>query len=92
MGGIVFIFVVSLSNEIAGSMLPVMYFPAMLISNPSSFELWFILFLVPIIGNFLGVYVAVSMNHADECDENTINDDIVFNSNEAHGKDFIYKL
>jgi len=88
----VFCFVVSLSNLIAGSMLPVMYFPAMIISMYSSIELWFILFVVPIIGNFMGVYNALSMVKQDECDEVVAVTDIVFNSAEARGKEYVHTL
>lgn len=92
LGAIVFCFVVSLSNLIAGSMLPVMYFPAMIISMYSSVELWFILFIVPIIGNFMGVYNAISMNKVDECDDPTMVEDIVYNPAIARKEEFVNKL
>ena len=92
LAGIVFCFVVSLSNLIAGSMLPVMYFPAMIVSMYSSIELWFILFIVPITGNFMGVYNAVSMVKTDECDDTIAVNDIVLNATEARKEEFVHKL
>ena len=81
-----------MSNEIAGSMLPVMYFPAMIVSLYSTVELWFILFIVPIVGSFMGVYIAISMNHEDECEENTIVDDVIFEHSQIKKESVIYKL
>ena len=92
MGAIIFVFVISLSNEIAGSMLPVMYFPLMLVSMYSTVELWFILFLVPLIGNFIGVYVAVSMNHTDENEETVLTEDIIYNASEIKNQKFVNNL
>lgn len=73
-------------------MLPIMYFPAMLVSMYSTVEMWFILFVVPIIGNFMGVYYAVSMAHVDECDEAVAVEDIVYNPAEAAREAFIHRL
>lgn len=73
-------------------MLPIMYFPAMIVSMYSSIELWFILFIVPIVGNFMGVYNAISMNKADECDEVINVEDIVYNPVQARSEKFVHKL
>jgi hypothetical protein len=92
LGGIVFCFVTALSNETAGAMIPTMYFPLMVVSLHFTLESWLILFFVPIIGGFLGVYLALSMNHIDESEDDQEMTDIVCDKRSLRQKNILYEL
>jgi len=73
-------------------MIPTMYFPLMLVSLHFTLESWLILFFVPIIGGFLGVYLAISMDHVDESEDDQQIVDIVCDKKALREKSILYEL
>ena len=73
-------------------MIPTMYFPLMLVSLHFTLESWLILFFVPIIGGFLGVYLAISMDHVDESEDDQQIFDIVCDKKALREKKILYEL
>ena len=67
-------------------------FDYMIVSLHFTIESWLILFFVPIIGGFLGVYLTVSMNHRDESEDDQEITDIVCDKRALGEKNILYEL